>query len=171
MADNGLNRDFYMNDCLTVAPLLLGKNLVRRFEDGSIKKFKITETEAYRGEEDSACHAKCGRTKRNYVLYESGGIAYVYLCYGIHNLLNVVTEEKDNPQAVLIRGVEGFQGPGKVTKALLIDRSYNLESFVDSERLYIEDDFKKYNYKTSKRVGIGYADEEYREKEWRFILE
>jgi len=170
MANRRIDKDFYMQDCLTVAPMLIGKNIVRKFEDGSVKKYKITETEAYKGENDSACHAKCGKTKRNAPLYESGGLAYVYLCYGIHNLLNVVTSGEGDPQAVLIRAVEGFNGPGKLTKALLIDKNYNLESFVDSQRIYIEDDLEKHTYRADKRVGIDYADEADRNRKWRYIM-
>ncbi|MDD4299002.1 MAG: DNA-3-methyladenine glycosylase, partial [Bacilli bacterium] len=106
-----LDLDFYMQDALTVAPLLIGKLLVRKLSCGQIIRYRITETEVYRGEEDSACHARAGKTKRTAILYQRGGYAYIYLCYGMHYLFNVVTGLKDNPQAVLIRGVENHNGP------------------------------------------------------------
>ena len=105
-----INPELYKLNAVELAPKLLGMKLCRQVED-KIIKFRITETEAYFGEDDTACHAHKGKTERTKTLYEQGGVAYVYLCYGIHNLLNVVTGEKNFPQAVLIRGVEGFDGP------------------------------------------------------------
>ena len=146
---------------------MLGKLLCRKV-DGQTVKLRITETEAYYSEEDTACHAHKGRTPRTQTMYLEGGVAYVYLCYGIHSLLNVVTGEKDHPQAVLIRGVEGYNGPGKLTKALKIDRSLNGENLIESDRLWLEDDGFTCEYTASKRIGIDYATEEYRNKLWRF---
>ena len=115
----------YAVDAVTAAKLLLGKWLCRRLSDGSVLKARIVETEAYCGEGDTACHAHCGKTERNAPMYEAGGIAYIYLCYGMHNLLNVVTGPKDYPEAVLIRGVEGAIGPVRDTKLLQIGRMLN----------------------------------------------
>ena len=114
---NRLNENFYNLNAIEVAPLLLGKFLCRKIED-KIIKFKITETEAYYGENDTACHASKGKTKRAKTLYKQGGIAYVYLYYGIHSMLNVITGEVNFPQAVLIRGIQNYNGPGKLTKYL-----------------------------------------------------
>ena len=166
-----LGADFYTRDVLTVAPELLGKLLVRRFADGSVIKCRITETEAYRGEEDAACHARAGRTNRTSVLYERGGMVYVYLCYGIHYLFNVVTGEKDVPQAALIRGVEGYPGPGRLTRAMEIDKSLNMADLTSSADIWIEDDGVSARYTTSPRIGIGYAAEPYKSIEWRFVWE
>ncbi|OQB14946.1 MAG: 3-methyladenine DNA glycosylase [Firmicutes bacterium ADurb.Bin193] len=163
--------DFYAEHALSVAPLLLGKLLVRRLDDGTVLKYRITETEAYCGEEDTACHARAGRTERTRVLYERGGVSYVYLCYGIHSLLNVVTGAEGDPQAVLIRGVEGFDGPGKLTKAMDIDRKLNAVDLTVSDSLWIEDDGFVPQYKTSKRIGIDYATEPYKSAPWRFFTE
>lgn len=163
-----INSDLYRLNAVELAPRLLGVNLCRRLDD-KIIKLRITETEAYFGEEDTACHAHKGKTERTRTLYEAGGVAYVYLCYGIHNLLNIVSGEKDFPQAVLIRGVEGFDGPGKLTKALKIDRTLNGENLMASEQLWLEDDGVRFEYKTAKRVGIDYATPEYRDKLWRFV--
>lgn len=164
-----LNEKFYSMSALDVAPLLLGKLLCRKTDDKIIKS-KIIETEAYFGETDTACHASKGKTKRTKTLYEQGGIAYIYLCYGIHSLLNVVTGPKDFPQAVLIRGIENYSGPGKLTKYLKIDTSLNGENLITSEILWIEDNRNYYKYKSTPRIGIDYATKEYRDKLWRFLI-
>ena len=164
-----LDADIYQLNALELAPKLLGMYLCRQI-NGDIIKLKITETEAYCGEKDTACHAHKGKTKRTKVMYEPGGLTYIYLCYGIHNLLNVVSGEKNDPQAVLIRGVEGFNGPGKLTKALKIDRSLNEVDLTTSDLIWIESTGKIYEYDTTPRIGIDYASEEDRNKPWRFIL-
>lgn len=153
-----------------LAPELLGKLLCRKTDQG-ILKFRIMETECYMGEEDTACHASKGKTERTKILYEKGGTAYVYLCYGIHALFNVVSGREGHPEAVLIRGVEGYNGPGKLTRAMGIDRTLNGEDMTVSKRLWLEDDGYRPSYLTAKRVGIDYATEEYREILWRFIAE
>lgn len=163
-----VNQKLYRISAIDLAPKLLGMQLCRKIDD-KIIKLRITETEAYFGEEDSACHAHMGKTERNKVLYEQGGVAYIYLCYGIHNLLNIVTGEKNSPQAVLIRGIEGIAGPGRLTKVLSIDRSLNEEDLINSNKLWIEDDGFHFEYKSTKRIGIDYATPEYRNKLWRFI--
>lgn len=164
-----LDANIYQINALELAPKLLGMYLCRNI-DGKTIKLKITETEAYCGESDTACHAHKGKTERTKVMYESGGLTYIYLCYGIHNLLNVVSGKKGDPQAVLIRGVEGFNGPGKLTKALHIDRSLNAEDLTISNLIWIESTGKTYEHYTTPRVGIDYASEEDRNQPWRFIL-
>ncbi len=163
-----LNFDIYSLEAPEFAPNLLGMYLCRNIE-GTTKKFEIIETEAYYTENDTACHAHKGYTDRTKVLYEQGGIVYVYLCYGIHYMLNVVSGKKGIPQAVLIRGVEGFDGPGKLTKGLMIDKSFNGEDLIKSEKIWIEDNGNKVEYIETKRIGIDYATEEYRNKLWRFV--
>lgn len=165
-----LDKTFYLNSALEVAPLLIGKLLVRKLSNGQIVKYRITETEIYYGEEDSACHARVGKTKRTWILYEEGGLTYVYLCYGIHYLLNVVTGNKDHPEAVLIRGIEGYNGPAKLTKKLEIDYKLNGIDLTKSKELWIEDDCYQASYVRDKRVGIEYASEPYRSIKWRFIM-
>lgn len=164
-----LDEKFFHRDCLEVAPELVGKIVVSEI-GGEQVRVRITETEAYRGEEDTACHAHKGRTKRTEVLYGESGMVYVYLCYGMHWLMNVVTGEKEQPQAVLFRAGEDFEGPAKLTKRLGVTGEQNKTSFVTSKVLWIEDDGKQYEYTTAKRVGINYASQEDIDKPWRFIL-
>ena len=164
-----LGFDFYSRPATEVAPELLGKLLCRNLS-GEILKLRITETECYYGEDDSACHAHKGKTERTRIMYENGGLAYIYLCYGVHNMLNIVTGTSGFPEAVLIRGAGEFNGPGKLTKALKIDRGLNWENLINSDDLWIEDDGSKYPYKTDRRVGIAYANEADRNRLWRFLL-
>ncbi len=144
-----LKANFFQRDTVTVAKELLGKILVRRFEDGSIKRYRITETEAYCGQEDLACHSSKGRTKRTEVMFQPGGLVYVYLIYGMYWLLNFVTEKEDNASAVLIRGLEGFDGPGKLGRELKLDKSFYGENLETSSRLWLGDAEPNNNYKTT----------------------
>ena len=166
-----LGREFYTADVLDVAPALLGKLLCRKCEDGEVLKYRIIETEAYRGEDDTACHASKGKTSRTSVMWDKGGTVYVYLCYGMQNMLNIVTGAKGEPQAVLIRGIEGADGPGKLTKKLSIERRHNGADVVFSDELWIEDDGSiPDDISTSPRIGIDYADEADRVRPWRFKI-
>ena len=163
-----LGSDFFLREATEVAPQLIGKLLCRK-TDGEIVKLRIVETECYYGEQDTACHAHRGRTKRTAIMYEPGGRAYIYLCYGIHALLNVVTGPEDFPQAVLIRGVLGAIGPGRVTKKLDIDCTQNGLDFASSDILWLEDDGAPPCYETARRVGIDYAAKADRDRLWRFV--
>ena len=166
---NKLPREFYNRDTVQVARELLGQHLVRILPDGTPLICRITETEAYRGEEDTACHAHKGRTPRTEVLYREAGTIYVYLCYGMHWLLNVVTGEEGHPQAVLIRACEGAEGPGRLTKKLGVDKQFHTQNIADLAcDLWIEDDGYRCEILTDKRVGIGYATQEDQDKLWRF---
>ena len=156
---------FFHRPCLEVARELVGKLLV---VNG--KRFRISETEAYCGEADTACHAHKGKTKRTEVLYADAGTLYIYLCYGIHWLLNIVTGEPGQPEAVLIRACLEAPGPGKLTKALGITGTLNRESAVSSPERWIEDDGFSCEVETAKRVGIGYASQEDQDRLWRFQL-
>lgn len=163
-----LGREFFLRDALEVAPELVGKTLVSSLPGAQERRLVITETEVYRGVEDSACHAHRGRTKRTEMLYRPGGAVYVYLCYGIHWLLNVITGPEDFPQGVLIRACEGFEGPGKLTKYLGITGAQNGIDICSFPLLRIEDEGGMVNITTDKRVGIAYAEEADRERLWRF---
>jgi len=164
-----LNADFFSRDCLELAPDLVGKILVHRIGD-ELLRLRVTETEAYRGCEDTACHASRGKTARNRLLWEKPGTVYIYLCYGMHYLLNVISGREGEPQGVLIRACESYPGPGRLTKYLRIDKAQNGTSFVDSPELWFEDDGLRPEITTGKRVGIGYASEEDQARQWRFIL-
>lgn len=163
-----LTYDFFHRECLDVARDLVGKVLVRQTEEGQLR-MRISETESYCGEADTACHAHKGRTKRTEVLYGKAGTIYVYLCYGIHWLLNIVTGEEEDPQAVLIRACVDATGPGKLTKALKITGELNRKS-IEGQALWIEDDGFACEVVTDKRVGIGYASQEDQDRPWRFIM-
>ena len=157
---------------VALARWLLGKHLVRRHADGATDARMIVETEAYDGERDQACHARAGRTPRTQVLYQPGGIWYVYLCYGIHEMLNLVVGPADWPAAILIRGVEGAIGPGRVTKALTINRQLNTANATsDVSGLWLEDRgvrVPRTIVETTPRIGVDYAGPIWTMKPWRF---
>lgn len=160
-----LDYDFYHRPCLEVAHDLVGKVLVC-----GERRLRISETEAYCGESDTACHAHKGRTKRTEVLYAKAGTIYVYLCYGVHWLLNIVTGEEEQPEAVLIRACVDADGPGKLTKKLGITGELNRCSACNDPALWIEDDGFSCQVVTDKRVGIGYASQADQDRLWRFKM-
>ena len=184
-----LARSFYSRPTLEVASDLLGKVLLRRL-DGRDLAGKIVETEAYVGPHDLACHASKGHTPRTSIMFGPPGYAYVYMIYGFYYCLNVVTEPKGYPAAVLIRAVEPLEnvdlmrqlrnnpqretniasGPGKLCMAMSIDKGLNGASLIGAT-IWIED--RKIDpgpIRTSPRVGVDYAGE-YRDKPWRFYVE
>ncbi|MDO8953109.1 MAG: DNA-3-methyladenine glycosylase [Draconibacterium sp.] len=165
-----LKSSFFRRGVLEVAPELLGKIIVRKFEDGRIEKFVITEVEAYSGDGDLACHASKGKTARNEVMFREGGLVYVYFIYGMYWMLNFVTGEENDASAVLIRGVQGISGPGRVGKSLQLDKSFNGENLFTSERIWIENAETVAKFTTSPRIGINYAGEPWISKPWRFVL-
>ena len=179
-------------DVVKIARSLLGMSLCSTIE-GVYTEGIIVETEAYSGRSDKACHAHLGKfTKRTKVMYEKGGTAYVYLCYGIHHLVNVVTNEKGIADAVLIRALmptEGIDmmrkrvnkekpihqlcnGPGKLSKALGINKVHNEMDLLHSSTLYIKPNVKEINEElivSTTRIGIDYAEED-KYLNWRFYL-
>ena len=165
-----IEKDFYIRDVLEVAPDLPGKNLVLRLPDSSLGRFRITEVEAYNGNEDKACHASKGRTARTEIMFHEGGKLYVYLIYGMYWMLNIVTGGANIPQAVLIRGVDNYPGPGRLTKFLRIDKSFYGEDLIKSDRIWIEDPGTTHNIKNGPRIGIDYAGEYWRTRPWRYYL-
>jgi len=162
--------DFYQRDALEVASNLIGQSLVRVFKDGCKNKYVISEVEAYGGEDDLACHASKGRTSRTEIMYHEGGHVYVYLIYGMYWMLNFVTSIKNVPQAVLIRGFKGIDGPGKITMELGINRSFYGENLATSERMWVEKREETVSYKTYPRINIDYAGEVWKKKQWRYVL-
>lgn len=169
MINQKIGKDFFSRDTLDAAPELVGKILVHRLPDGTELRERIAETEAYRGEEDLACHASKGRTPRTELLYGESGIIYIYLCYGMHWLMNIITGEKDFPQGVLIRAGVNHNGPAKLTKALKIDGSCNGSPIYGNSEIWIEDDGFVPELKKAPRVGIDYAGDYWKNVEWRFI--
>ena len=161
---------FFNRPTLDIAQDLLGKILVRRLPDGTLTRLRITEVEAYDGPDDKACHASKGRTPRTEVMSGPAGHFYVYLCYGLHWMLNIVTGTLDTPAAILIRGVKGVTGPARVTKALHIARTLNALPATPKTGLWVEDDGTKVGKITAtKRIGVDYAGE-WKDKEWRFLI-
>jgi len=163
-----LGGEFFEKDVLEVAPLLPGKILIRKFPNGRLFKYMITETEAYRGEEDLACHASRGKTPRNQIMYEKGGYVYVYLIYGMYWMLNFVTGRENQPQAVLIRGLREINGPGRITRQLEIGKEFYGENLTVSSRLWLENHGIHIPYKTTPRIGVDYAGD-WKNKPWRFV--
>lgn len=167
-----LSQKFFDRPTLDVARGLIGKKLCRRLKRGKILRAAISETEAYDGFEDRASHAHKGVTPRNVVMYGPPGHAYVYLCYGVHWLLNITTRENGYPAAVLIRGVEDVAGPGRLTKHFKIDSAFNGQLLTRAGGLWIEDDEVEIHpgsLVTTPRIGIDSAGPEWSSVPWRFI--
>ena len=182
-----LPRAFYEQTTTDVAKQLLGKYLVRRHSQGDTIG-RIVETEAYIGPQDLACHASKGRTARTNVMFGQAGHAYVYFIYGFYNMLNLVTEAKDHPAAVLIRAVEptdGIElmktrrqngalrnlasGPGKLCQAFAIDRSLN-GADLRGDVLFVEDRGDPIpKFQATPRIGVDYAGK-WKSKPYRFIV-
>jgi len=169
--DNRIPSEFFKREVLEVAPDLIGKMLVRRFDDKSIQKFTITEVEAYRGRDDLACHAYKGKTKRTEVMFREGGLIYVYLIYGMYWMLNIVTGMEKDASAVLIRSVANISGPGRVGKKLQLDKTFYGENLCISDRIWIENSETEVPYIANPRIGIDYAGEPWISVPWRFIAE
>jgi DNA-3-methyladenine glycosylase len=162
-------RSFFVRDVLEVVPDLIGVFICRKFDDGSVRRFQILEAEAYRGEEDRACHASKGRTARTEAMYSEGGHVYMFLIYGMYWMLNIVTGKKNSPQAALIRGVAGASGPGRCGKLLALDKSFYGEDLMTSPRIWLEDTGARLPYATTPRVGIKYAGKPWVDRLWRFV--
>ncbi|WP_293742287.1 DNA-3-methyladenine glycosylase [uncultured Pedobacter sp.] len=187
-----LSPEYYQNeDVVSLAKDLLGKVLYTKIGE-EITAGIIVETEAYFGVKDKASHAYGGRrTRRTETMYGEGGVAYVYLCYGMHHLFNVVTSVKDDPHAVLIRGIEpilGLEiieqrrnmsrlkgaisaGPGSAAKAFGIDKTFDAKN-LSGEEIWIEDHGIRYaeeDIAATPRVGIAYA-KEHALLPWRFFI-
>lgn len=167
-----LEKSFFEKDTLEVAENLLGKYLVRKIGNKEVA-LKINEVEAYDGFADKASHAHKGKTERNKVMFGEAGNWYVYLVYGMHNMLNIVTGKKDYPAAVLIRGAGDIKGPGRLTKFLKIDKKLNDKKASVKTGLWFEDrgevvDKKK--IKRTSRIGVDYAGPIWTKKDYRFIL-
>jgi DNA-3-methyladenine glycosylase len=167
-----LEQSFFARPSLTVARELIGKFLVRRFE-GEILSAMITETEAYIGPHDKACHASRGRTDRTAVMFGPPGFWYVYFIYGMHWMLNVVTDKDEYAAAVLFRAAGDWTGPGRLTRAMTIDRKLNEKPANETSGLWIEDrgiNVPRRKIKRTPRIGVAYAGD-WAHKPYRFVLE
>ena len=157
-----------------VARELLGAWLVVRAADGRLTRHMVFETEAYLGAHDLACHGSRGLTKRNATMFGPAGHWYVYLCYGMHWMLNIVTGKEGVPAAVLIRGVGEHVGPGRLTKALGIDRSFDGRLATRRTGLWLEEAsgiaVPRRLIERTPRIGVGYAGE-WAEKPLRFVVD
>jgi DNA-3-methyladenine glycosylase len=172
LAGKVLELEFFARPALTVARELLGKYLVREV-DGDLQTAMISETEAYIGPHDKACHAFRGRTQRTNVLFGPAGVWYVYFIYGIHEMLNVVTDKAEYPSAVLFRAAGEWIGPGRLTRAMKIDRSLNGLPASKVTGLWIEDrgpTTQRLRILRTPRIGVAYAAE-WAEKPYRFVLD
>ena len=170
-----LSRIFFNRPTVTVARSLIGKYLVRSI-DGRMLAGKIVEVEAYVGPQDNACHASKGRTQRTEVMFGPGGVAYVYFIYGMYHCLNVVTEREEFPSAVLIRAIEIdgelIDGPGRLCRALQIDRRLNRVDLTTGESIWFEDRgvlVERGDVEAHPRIGVDYAGK-WAKKPWRFRL-
>ena len=164
-----LDKSYFSAPATVLAPDLIGKILCRRTDNGIIRS-RITETECYFGEADTACHAHKGKTERTKTMYLPGGVTYVYLCYGMHAMLNLVTGEENHPEAVLIRSVSDAKGPGRTTTFMTITTADNALPLTEEGGIWLEDDGQKPEYIALPRVGIDYATEEDRNRLWRFVI-
>ena len=182
-----LKRDFFERDTLLVARELLGKLLIRRYRSRRLSGMVI-ETEAYLGADDSASHAFRGKTPRNHIMFGPAGIAYVYFTYGMHHLLNVVTEAQDTPRAVLFRAImplrgqsqmealrgkrgrELTNGPAKLCQAMAIDLSLNAWDLTRGKKLWLENHYTipENSICIGPRIGIDYAASKDRDAPRRF---
>lgn len=170
-----LERDFYCRSTLWVAKKLLGKHLVKGNMIG-----RIVETEAYIGRRDKASHASWRKKETCFPMWGVGGFSYVYFTYGMHHMFNVVAEKEGRPCAVLIRALEPAEnivgatnGPGRLTKALEIDKKHNNVDLTKSYDLYIAedlDDRPHFKIARSKRIGVDYAGI-YKDKLWRCYID
>ncbi len=169
---NFLPTTFFQDSAIAVAQNLLGKELVRKYPNGEITSLIINEVEAYDGKADLANHAAKTRTPRNEIMFALGGYFYIYLCYGVHLMLNVVCDRPEYPAAVLIRGAGKIDGPGKLTKFLQIEKSLNGKTPTPENHLWFQETgikIARSQIITTPRIGISQHAEAWREKPLRFL--
>lgn len=171
MAYKILPAEFFDRDSTLVARDLLGKILVRKI-DGKIVRSRIVETESYEGFLDKASHASRGQTLRNAPMFGPARTIYVYFMYGMHFMLNIVCGKKGHPSAVLIRGIDGCVGPGRLTKKLQIDKTLNGKLLGKASGLWIEEasDTVKLKIKKTPRIGVDYTGPVWSQKLRRFVI-
>lgn len=170
MSAKVLPKHFFERPVLEVTEGLLGKHLCREL-GGEIVRLRVCEVEAYDGPHDKACHAARGKTARNAVMFGTAGYWYVYLCYGMHWMLNVVTGPRGYPAAVLVRGAGTWTGPGRLTRALQIGKALNGMPARRASGLWFEDDGlvpQGAQVKRTPRIGVHYA-KEWAHAPYRFV--
>ena len=169
MENRELGKDFFERPVLDVAKEMLGTSLCLKKADGKIIRMIVNETEAYDGEADRACHASKGKTPRNEVMYGAAGVIYMYLCYGMHWLLNIVCREEGYPAAVLLRRTTKVTGPGRLTKKLGLDGGFNRKTATFENGLWFEkSEYGRFEIKTGPRIGVNFAGKCWAEKPYRF---
>lgn len=164
--------EFLNRPVLTVAEELIGNHICRKIA-GEVERHVITEVEAYDGQEDKACHAHKGRTPRNTIMFGPAGNWYIYLCYGMHWLLNIVTGPENYPAAILFRGIKNTTGPGRLTKRLQIDKSQNEKTASPQSGLWLEGatgQSQSIQIERTPRIGIGYAGKHWANVPYRFVM-
>jgi DNA-3-methyladenine glycosylase len=161
---------FFHRPAAAVARDLIGKTIVRS-SALSTASFAITETEAYEGEHDLACHSAKGRTKRTEVMFGHAGRFYIYRIYGLHWMLNIVTGEVNEAAAVLVRGIDGISGPGRVAASLNVDASFGGLEAVPASGLWFEEppNLKRLRVLRTPRIGVDYAGPKWAGKKLRFV--
>jgi DNA-3-methyladenine glycosylase len=167
-----LTSSFFNRKTQIVARDLLGKFLVRKNNNREVA-YMIIETEGYIGPYDLASHSSKGRTARTEIMYMKAGTIYVYFVYGMHYMLNIVTEEKGFPAAVLVRAVEGISGPGRIAKKLSIDKMLNGLPLSKETDLWMEDrgvQIPPKKIQATPRIGVDYAGEVWARKKLRFVI-
>lgn len=163
--------EFFNRPAVEVARELIGKVIVRSLAP-TASSFTITETEAYEGSHDLACHSAKGRTARTEVMFGPAGRFYVYRIYGLHWMLNIVTGDVNEAAAVLVRGIEGVNGPGRVAAALKIDSSLGGLPAVPASGLWFEEprEAKRLRIRRTPRIGVDYAGPIWAAKKLRFVM-
>jgi len=167
-----MQQNFFIRPTSIVARELLGKYLVC-CADGKEVALMLNEIEMYDGFGDKASHAACGKTSRNEVMFGVGGHWYMYLIYGMYWMLNIVTGPNDYPAAILIRGAGQISGPGRLTKALGIDKRFNKKMALPEFGLWIEDRgvvVTKRQIAATPRIGVAYAGEVWSKKPYRLVF-
>jgi DNA-3-methyladenine glycosylase len=164
-----LDPRFFDRDAEIVARELIGCRLIRR-RNNKLHEHKITETEAYLGPHDFACHSSKGRTKRTEVMFGPPGTLYIYLVYGLHWMLNVVTGPIGYPAAVLIRGVDALAGPGRLTKSMGITGALNGRAATEAVGVwFVGSDGERARVLRTARIGVEYAGPVWSARKYRFV--
>ncbi|MFA5075017.1 MAG: DNA-3-methyladenine glycosylase [Candidatus Babeliales bacterium] len=167
-----IDSKFFDRPVLQVSQELLGQYIIRKINNQKLK-LQITEIEGYDGPLDLACHGRFGKTERTVPMFGPAGHFYVYLIYGIHWMLNIVTGPENYPAAILIRGTKEISGPGKLTNFLKIDKSFNSKLAITDNNLWFEKNteiIKQKNILRTPRIGVDYAGPIWSQKPYRFLL-